>query len=245
MKNKKANNKKTLNHKRPTINPDRHKPNIRLPRQEPPQPVLRFTALVWAKLLYWCHRGETEIGCFGISRTDDLLLIEDLHMPLQQTTPVTVGFSDESVADFFEAQFAANRRPEQFGRIWIHTHPGHCPNPSTVDEETFTRVFGGCDWAVMFILARGGATYARLRFNTGPGGSIEIPAEVDFCQAFAGSDHQAWQAEYDRCVHVLNNQPLPPNDWDLDDAIDPFTAIEASGLYDEIDPDHDDMGNET
>ena len=38
------------------------------------------------------------------------------------------------------------------------------------DEETFARVFGRTDWAVMFILARQGQSYARLRFHVGPGG---------------------------------------------------------------------------
>jgi hypothetical protein len=30
----------------------------------------------------------------------------------------------------------------------------------------------------MFVLARGGKSYARLRFNVGPGGNIVIPVEV-------------------------------------------------------------------
>jgi len=30
----------------------------------------------------------------------------------------------------------------------------------------------------------------------GPGGSTEIPVEVDYSQPFAGSDHTAWEKEY-------------------------------------------------
>ena len=52
--------------------------------------------------------------------------------------------------------------PEQFARLWIHTHPGSSPHPSGPDEDTFERVFGKCHWAVMFIMARTGQTYARL-----------------------------------------------------------------------------------
>ncbi|HSH96642.1 MAG TPA: hypothetical protein VK968_21010, partial [Roseimicrobium sp.] len=54
------------------------------------------------------------------------------------------------------------------------------PNPSMTDEDTFERVFGNCDWAVMAIVARNGATYARLSFNAGPGGNCLIPVTVDW-----------------------------------------------------------------
>ena len=81
----------------------------------------------------------------------------------------SVAFDDEAVADFFDHQVDAGRKPEQFARIWLHSHPGDSPQPSTVDEETFERVFGRCQWAVMFVVGRSGKTYARLRFSVGPG----------------------------------------------------------------------------
>ena len=118
----------------------------------------------------------------------------------QKTSPIHVEFLDESVADFFDAQVDAGRRPEEFARIWIHTHPGSSPQPSVTDEETFARVFGRTDWAVMFILARGGQSYARLRFSVGPGAELVIPVDLDFRPPFGGSDHEAWQAEYAACV---------------------------------------------
>ena len=40
---------------------------------------------------------------------------------------------------------------------------------------------------MMFILALGGKSYARLRFNVGPGGSVVIPVVVDYSQAFGPS----------------------------------------------------------
>jgi proteasome lid subunit RPN8/RPN11 len=170
--------------------------------QPPDRPVLRFSPTAWAKLCYFCHRGDTEIGGFGVSRSDDdLLVVEDFITVRQKVTAVSVAFDDDAVADYFEAQVDAGRIPEQFGRIWMHTHPGNSPEPSGVDEATFSRVFGGCTWAIMFILARGGRTYCRLRFNVGPGGSIAIPTDVDYSQPFAGSDHAAWRAEYERNIH--------------------------------------------
>jgi len=53
---------------------------------------------------------------------------------------------------------------------------------------------------VLFILARGGQTYARLQFHVGPGGSLLIPVTVDYSRPFAASDHEAWQNEYQASV---------------------------------------------
>jgi hypothetical protein len=67
----------------------------------------------------------------------------------------------------------------------------------------------------MFILARGGKSYARLRFNVGPGGNIVIPVEVDFDAPFGPSQDEEWEQEYaanihpTECVSVLTD----PGDW--------------------------------
>jgi len=53
---------------------------------------------------------------------------------------------------------------------------------------------------VMFILARGGQTIARLRYNSGPGAELSLPVEVDFSRPFSGSSIDAWQAEYEANV---------------------------------------------
>jgi hypothetical protein len=164
-------------------------------------PVLRFTPTAWSKLLLFCHAGPTEIGGFGITSPNDLLLIEEFVTVRQKVSFASVEFDDVGVADFFEGQVEAGRRPEQFARIWLHTHPGDSPSPSGTDEQTFTRVFGHCDWAVMFILSRTGRTYVRLRFNAGPGGEVSLPVAVEFMHPFAGTDIPAWQAEYTAHIH--------------------------------------------
>jgi hypothetical protein len=164
---------------------------------------LRFTPWAWAKFLFLRDAGETEVGGFGISSWADPLLVKDVVLVSQQATLTFVAFDDAAVADHFDRQVDAGRTPDEFARIWLHTHPGHSPHPSPTDEETFGRVFGTCDWAVMGILARGGATYARLQFSVGPTGSLRIPVEVDFHSPFAASDENAWQADYRRCVQTL------------------------------------------
>jgi hypothetical protein len=201
----------------------------------PRPPVLRFTPTAWAKLEFFRDRGDTEIGGFAVTAPHDLLLIEEFITVPQATTCVSVAFDDAAVADFFEAQVDAGRKPEQFGRIWLHTHPGDSPTPSGTDEHTFTDVFGRCDWAVMFVLAQGGETYARLRFNVGPGGDILIPAEVDFARSFAGSDHPAWAAEYDR-----NIQSLALTDLGLDSRCNAAQAPTKDALVPAVeDPDQE------
>ncbi len=164
--------------------------------------VLRFTPHAWAKLLYMRDAGTTEVGGFGVASSSDLLLIEDFITVKQTATTAGINFDDEAVADFFDQHVDVGHRPEQFARCWIHTHPGNSPDPSSVDEETFARVFGGSDFAIMMILAEGGKAYARLRFNVGPGGDVLIPVTVDYASSFAASDTAAWELEYQANVDV-------------------------------------------
>ena len=121
---------------------------------------------------------------------------------------LVVEFDDQAVADFFDEQVDAERRPEQFGRIWVHTHPGNSPQPSGTDEKTFERVFGRSDWALMFILARGGDCYARLRYNVGPGADIELEVDIDYGRPFSGTDFELWHQEY--LAHVQLPPAKPP-----------------------------------
>ena len=192
-------------------------PSPRLPDRRG-APTLRFTPTAWAKLLFLRDAGETEVGGFGISAADDLLLIEGVQLVRQVCDVASVVFDDVSVADFFDLQVDAGVVPAQYGRIWVHTHPGMSPQPSLTDEETFFRAFGRTDWTVMFILARGGRTYARLRFHVGPGGDIKLPVHVDYSRPFAASNHEAWLAEYQanvdfpQLVALAPPEPAAPRD---------------------------------
>ena len=180
-------------------------------------PVLRFSPHAWAKLLFFRDRGQTEIGGFGITPADDLLYVEDFITVQQSATVAGVTFEDEAVNEFLDNQVDAGCQPVQVLRVWCHTHPGSSPEPSCVDEETFSRVFGRCDHAVMFVLATGGKSYARLRFNVGPGGDVRIPVEVDYSQPFASSDFDAWQAEYKANVKARRERLWPGMELGWDD----------------------------
>jgi len=139
---------------------------------------------------------DNEVGGFGITQADDLLFVTDFALIKQKVTAVSVSFEDESVADFFEDQVETGRKPEQFARIWLHTHPGDSCEPSMTDEATFTRVFGSCDWSVMCVIAQDGSSYARLRFSVGPGGEVRIPVCVDYGFEFDAADFEIWQQQY-------------------------------------------------
>jgi hypothetical protein len=84
--------------------------------------------------------------------------------------------------------------------------------PSERDKQTFARSFGGCDWAVMFILGRTGDAYARLAFAAGPGGEMLLPTAVDWstwpaCLTTEPGMLEArvteWRQEYAAHVEVL------------------------------------------
>jgi len=158
--------------------------------------ALRFSPTAWAKLLYFRDKSQNEVGGFGITAPDDLLFVTEFITVKQEVSCVSVKFDDDAVSQFFDEQVDLGRKPEQFARVWLHTHPGDSPEPSPTDDETFKRVFGGCQWALMFVLAQDGSTYARLSFNIGPGSQILIPTEVDFSRDFGPSDHSAWDAQF-------------------------------------------------
>jgi proteasome lid subunit RPN8/RPN11 len=166
------------------------------------QPALVISAQAWLKLQCVARLGDTEVGGFGISSRENPLYVEDIVMVRQVCTSVSVAFDDEAVADFFDEQVDEGREPAQFGRIWIHSHPGASAQPSWMDEGTFARAFGACDWAAMVIVARDGETYCLLRLTQGPL-SLEqvIPVTVDY-EGLTGMAWRpgSWKAEYEATV---------------------------------------------
>ncbi len=176
-------------------------------------PILRFTPTAWAKLIYMRDLTENEVGGFGITETDDLLLITDFVLVKQKVTFASVSFDDESVAEFFENQIELGRKPQQFARYWLHSHPADFCSPSSTDETTFNRVFGKCDWSCMFIVAKNNSTYARLRFSIGPGGEINIPVSIEYNCPFEAADFKTWEKQYQENViedtTIFNLAPKP------------------------------------
>ena len=195
--------------------------------QKNQKPMLRFSPTAWAKLLFMRDVTDNEVGGFGITEADDLLFVTDFALVKQKVSGVSVSFADESVADFFEDQVEAGRKPEQFARIWLHTHPGNSPEPSTIDEATFTRVFGSCDWSVMCIVAQDGGTFARLRFNVGPGGEVKIPVYVDYGCEFDATNFELWKQQYK--ANVIEDEIFKQTDKPKQPAANQQKEVELFG----------------
>ena len=157
---------------------------------------LRFSASAWAKLCYMRDKGNTEISGFGISHPDDPMLVEKFVLVKQKCSSVTTEFEDKDVADFTDDMVDEGYNPNQFMRIWIHTHPGNSASPSGTDEKTFDRVFGHCNWSVMAILACGGDTYCRIRFTEPVKAEFETGMSVDWDYEFDAVKHEEWDKEY-------------------------------------------------
>lgn len=217
---------------RRAIQPDEVLPSPQAPPRKPPQ-SLRFSPTAWAKLLYLRDAGGTEVGGFGISAEEDLLRVEDVGLVRQTCDIAAVAFDDQSVADYFDRQVDAGRSVSRVSRIWVHTHPGSCAQPSSKDQETFARVFGKTEWAVLFILARGGQCYARLEFHVGPGGSVLLPVEVDYSHPFPASNQAAWWEEYLENVRV-EQWPLLAGPGRHLEPYDLGQAAGKSDLWDEL-----------
>lgn len=171
--------------------------------------LLRFTAYSYAKLIYWRDLGQTEIGCYGLTETDDPLLITDLRMIKQTCSSVSVDFDKEDSIKFVEEMTDKGIPLWQTQRIFIHTHPGDSPSPSGADEENFRDNFSIANCSIFYILAKGGKDYTRMRFNVPPGIDVDIRTQIDYSLPFKASDHEAWKKEYDDKVTEKKFEIIP------------------------------------
>ena len=171
---------------------------------------LRWSPYAWAKLKWFCARGGTEVGGFGVTAVDDLLYVEDFRTVKQTASVAKFDFDDEALNDYMSSMADAGIPPNRCMRVWVHTHPGGLDRPSATDEEVFTRVGTGAH-NIMFILTEDGKTYGELRLRTANmDASRKLSTAVEFRGAFAGvtpGDIANWEQEYcdtimEECVTV-------------------------------------------
>ena len=173
------------------------------------QATLRFTPYAWAKLLHMRDAGDTEISGFGIAEDiEDPLLITDFLTLRQECDAAYTELGEEAIADFFDAMVDRGLAPRQFARVWVHTHPASSATPSTTDEQTFEQVFADPDWAVMFILARGGQITCRLRMSGVVTITDKLPVDLAWDVPFPASNAEAWQKEYEANISEKKPGPL-------------------------------------
>lgn len=157
---------------------------------------LKFTPYAWAKLIWMRDRGDTEVAGYGITATEDPLLVTDFVLVKQECTGASFEFDDDDAVEFMERMTDAGLPPWAYANILIHTHPGDSPSPSGTDEKNFVKAFSHPNWAIMFIIAQGGETYCRLKINVGPGAIKTIGVAIDWTVPFGGTDATAWETEY-------------------------------------------------
>jgi len=165
---------------------------------------LTITPYAFSKIHYIAGLGDTEISGFGVSSIANPLRIEDFCLIKQTAGWASSDLDDDDIARYFLEQVDLGRQPIEFSRIFIHTHPAGGTSPSGVDNETFAKSFGECDWRVMLILSRDLAqhTCSFVAAIRGMGVTVEqpIPFSVDYGLPFKGTDFDAWKTEYETYI---------------------------------------------
>lgn len=175
--------------------------------------TLHFTPYAWRKLLFFRDCSYNEVGALAVSDKKDPFIIRDLRIPKQAVTPASVDFDMDDVADLYSQLDGEGFSMNEYARIWIHTHPGNSPNPSGTDENTFEANYGKASWAIMFILAKGGKAYARLRLGKPIPIQLQMDVAVHWTCPFEATNEVDWAKTYKEKVSVelpatwVNNLP--------------------------------------
>lgn len=127
------------------------------------------------KLKHFRDSKTTEVGCMGITRPDDPLHVEDLAFIRQECTSVSTDFDEQSQTNWTIDMMESGQNPENFMRIWIHTHPCTSCSPSSTDWETFEEIFAQTKWGVMAILGTSNQMSCVFRVKDS---LINIPVEI-------------------------------------------------------------------
>lgn len=157
-------------------------------KNKPPSPPARvnprelvFTPAVYARLRHFANATENEVAAWGICEDpDNPLLVTDLHLPLQTNNPCYVEMDDDAINRYLVDQTILGRSPEQFMRVWIHTHPGASPTPSSHDRDTFERLTKELPWLVMFIMSEAASMTATYRGPLTSQPNLRLTPTVDY-----------------------------------------------------------------
>jgi len=172
-----------------------------------------FTPFAWAKLNFCCSSVASEMSAMAITAKNNPLLVIDLKICKQRASGAYVDVDENDYADVMarlcDPTSPDHVEPINCQRIWIHTHPAGLLSPSGTDEETFRDSYGACDWAVMFIMAKGGGTYAQMRIKVQGLGDFYTFLSTEVCAdiPFPAADPAEWKKELDEKVQGLHVTP--------------------------------------
>lgn len=135
-----------------------------------PPPSIVWSGTAWAKAKALCALATGEVSFYCITSPTDRTQIEDVWVPKQTTTAAsyeTCGIDEAQQMGDLCFREPEPRVPENTIKIWCHTHPGNSATPSCTDWDTFEERFKDCEWGVMFILAKDGATSCHTSLVAG------------------------------------------------------------------------------
>jgi DNA mismatch repair ATPase MutL len=98
-------------------------------RVDLPQSVLIFGEEAFNKLIWFRDRGGTEVGAMCETKADDPLYVIDLHFIKQECSSAYTEFDEEAQQDYLVDMTERGVHPNNFMRIWVHTHPGQSATP--------------------------------------------------------------------------------------------------------------------
>ena len=184
-------------------------------------------------MLCLAQEGKNELAGFGISSESNPLLVEEFVLVKHFATPATFEFCPDAMAEHMEAMAARGISPDRCMKIYIHTHPHESADPSHTDWNEFADFAASSDFAVMFIMARGGLTTCTLRIrmledlhHSNSWGGLWVDKRLDtYVESFHGVKNtyttlsklpptvmallpfEDWLAEYGRCAKERWEKP--------------------------------------
>lgn len=97
--------------------------------------------------------GQTEFSVFGFMPDAAARRITDLIVPKQLNSVGSTRMDDEHLAMLFSRLSEQGLEYEQYGCVWIHSHPSFAVMPSDTDWATLDRTFARHPWVLMIIVS--------------------------------------------------------------------------------------------
>ena len=168
-----------------------HPQNQTQPQRQPPK--LICSGFAYYKMRYLATKNNVEVGGWGLAKSEDApLLISDIRLLRQESTPGSIDFDDAGIVEYMEDMVEEGLEFPQFMRVWFH--PGNSAHPSGTDRTTFEGLTGTLPWVVMAIIAKEGQVYSELGTRIA-GHHVQwvLPFEVDWRY----HNWKEWDKEYD------------------------------------------------
>ena len=154
-------------------------------RRDDPDELI-ISAYANLQLRLWRSLTKTEVSCVGLAHPNDPLYITSFILVPQVSTATTTAFCEEEYDNISSCLTSKQIPPCRYAGYWTHTHPsGMGPNPSSVDEDTYSKPFiQRPPYGMMLILGGNNEWFCRLRLRTEKSPSplamsITLPVRVE------------------------------------------------------------------